>query len=109
MNPSTELREEEESETQQEIHMNEIELKDIVSNSDNTREPVPHLQGLGYGVVDPVEGSGKPSLFALALGSPDDKLLYCDLIEEYEEALTDLAESMALRGQLQHCRVRPVG
>ncbi len=88
--------------------MTEINLKDVVSNSDNSREPTKNLQGLGYGIVEPVEGSGKPSLFALALGTPDDKRRYCKLVEQYEEGLTDLAQSIDQQGQLQNCRVRRV-
>jgi ParB/RepB/Spo0J family partition protein len=86
----------------------EIDLKDIVTNSDNSREPAPRLQGHGYGVVEPAEGAEKPSLFALALGSPEDQARYCELVEQYEESLVGLAESIDRQGQLQNCRVRPV-
>ncbi len=86
--------------------MTEIELKDIVSNSDNTRESAPFLQGLGYGVVEPVEGAGKPSLFSLALGDPEAKRRYCALVERYEDGLVDLAGSINRDGQLLNCRVR---
>ena len=89
--------------------MTEINLNSIVNNSDNTREPAPKLQGLGYGIVEPVKGSGKPSLFSLALGIPIDKRRYCKLVEQYEEGLVDLAQSIDQQGQLQNCRVRPVG
>lgn len=88
--------------------MTEIDLKNIVSNNDNSREPAPVLQGYGYGVVEPVGGVGKPSLFALALGNPEDQARYCKLVEQYEEPLVALAESIDQQGQLQNCRVRPI-
>src|SRR5262245_50987654 len=93
---------------QERYNMTEIDLKDIVSNSDNSREPAPRLQGLGYGIVEPVEGADKPSLFALALGNPGDQARYCKLVEQYEESLVDLADSIDRQGQLQNCRVRPL-
>lgn len=89
--------------------MTEINLNTIVSNRDNTREPAPTLQGLGYGIVEPVEGSGKPSLFALALGTPDDKHRFLTLVEQHAEELVHLALNIAQHGQLQNCRVRSVG
>jgi len=82
----------------------EIDLKDIVGNTDNSRESAPRLQGLGYGIVEP--GDGKPSLFALALGSELDKADYCKLVERHDERLIDLAQSIDRQGQLLNCRVR---
>ena len=89
--------------------MTAIDLKDIVSNGDNTREPAPALQGMGYGVVEPVEGADRPTLFFLALGTPEDKRDYCHLVERYEGSLVDLAASIDREGQLLNCRVRPHG
>jgi ParB/RepB/Spo0J family partition protein len=89
--------------------MTEINLNTIISNIDNSRDSAPNLQGLGYGIVEPVKGSSKPSLFVLALGTPDDKRRYCELIEQYEEELLDLAQTIQELGQLQNCRVRPLG
>jgi ParB/RepB/Spo0J family partition protein len=89
--------------------MTEIDLNNIVTNSDNSREPAPTLQGLGYGIVEPIEGADKPSLFALALGEHGDRARYRNLVERYEESLVDLAESIGRQGQLQNCRVRPAG
>jgi ParB/RepB/Spo0J family partition protein len=86
--------------------MTEINLESIVSNNDNSREPAPTLQGQGYGVVEPTKGARKPSLFALALGSPDDKAHYCNLIDELEDGVADLAKSIERQGQLQNCGVR---
>lgn len=87
--------------------MTEIDLKDIVGNTDNSRESAPRLQGLGYGLVEP--GQGKPALFALALGTAEEKAEYCKLVERHDEGLVDLAQSIGRQGQLLNCRVRPAG
>jgi len=89
--------------------MIEIKLRDIISNSDTSRESSPRLQGLGYGIIKPLPGSDKPTLFALALGDEAARKEYCDLVERYDEGLVYLAQSLDKHGQLTNCRMRPAG
>lgn len=86
----------------------EVQIKDVVSNHDNAREPAPTLQSLGYGLCEPVKGANKPTLFALALGSSDDKKTYCALVDAHEPAVAEFAGSLRKRGLFNSCRVRAV-
>lgn len=88
--------------------MTEIDLKTIISSEDVSRESTPKLQGLGFGIVTPVEGSDKPSLFTMALGGYDLKDIFCSIVETHDDALVNLAGSIDLHSQLQPCRVRRV-
>jgi ParB-like chromosome segregation protein Spo0J len=91
------------------MNLIQISLSDITSNQDNSRQPVPKLQRQGYGVVEPVEGVNKPTLFALALGNQDQKQTFCALIDAHEPDIARMAASLGEDEQLQNIMVRPLG
>jgi hypothetical protein len=84
--------------------MSAIDLRDVISDSDNSRESAPGLQGLGYGIVRPA--NGKPALFALALGTPEQQAEYCELVERHEEGSLPWRRAWTGRGS---CRTAACG
>jgi ParB/RepB/Spo0J family partition protein len=86
----------------------ELNLIHVVSNKDNSRISSP-LQSLGYGVVEPLPDSNRPSLFELALGTKEQKEEFCRLVEKHDEGLEKLAYSIGLIEQLNPIHVRKVG
>jgi hypothetical protein len=85
-----------------------LNLAQVVSNMDNARDTVGNLRFKGYGVVEPLPGIAKHSLFGLALGTPEQKKTYLELIDTNEEYLVGLAASIKKRGQIVSVEVRQV-
>ncbi len=101
----------------------DVDMADIIANRDQTRDAVPRLHKLGYGVFEPLEGSDKPSLASLALSSDlEQRQQFIGLIDQHENGngtskdgtkdtskgtIKWLADDMAAQGQLQPIRVRP--
>jgi hypothetical protein len=67
-----------------------IDLRKIVSNAQNPRQPAPLLAKMGYGIFTPIEGSNKPALTVLALSdNPEHAAEFCHLIETHENTNRD--------------------
>jgi hypothetical protein len=78
-------------------------LEFITSNKINPREiTTTSLIKLGYGVFEPLEGSDKPALVALARGTDEEKQTFLKLVDHKEHGDTELlslARSLRTEGQ----------
>ena len=80
-----------------------IDLKDIVSNSAQSRGfgVLPKMKGLGYGLFEKI-ATDKECIWEMLLGDSQANKDHClDLLTEHESKLCALADSLRLKGQLQ--------
>lgn len=86
-----------------------INLKEIVSNTQNSRKALPNLMRDGWGIFQVPPDSDKPTLQSKALSDdPKEKADFCKLIEKSEPGIVESANNVAKIGQLQNPRVRVI-